>query len=251
MSRSLIALALLPMFHGSVIAQVTEPRRETTAKVWFSLDYAGGCTAPRRDLRPWVSILQDGTVLVPDNFGSGKTIKGKLAKSELRSLADLIMKKNGFVEIAARTDAEGRLAATAKLDIEDAADVVIHVHHMNKKATLRQLALDYALVKYPKNRDLLRLQAIASSLTRIRNITLLGGRRKADLLITTVNEKLESEHPGAEPFSLRHLVAVDRRGQGGLVMRIVHTAGRIETRAKVSLEGTRKPRIELRRAYVL
>ena len=66
--------------------------------VVISLDFKGGYGPRRKNNAPSLSILANGTILMPDNYGMSKDVKSEMSKKELQELLEFIVEKNQFLK---------------------------------------------------------------------------------------------------------------------------------------------------------
>ena len=75
---------------------------ENPQTVVISLDQQNGFTPPRKNPDPMLSILSNGTVLVPDVFGKSRDVQGRISPKELQDLLKFILNDNQFAKISAK-----------------------------------------------------------------------------------------------------------------------------------------------------
>ncbi len=163
-----------------------------------SLDYRGGFTPPRLNASPTLSILADGTVLIPKNYEGQKAFEGKLAPDELQELLDFIVVKNEFFAYDPK-------AVQAKLNkggprpiVADAATVVIKVSCDDTTKEASQYALGFGSDTV---KEVGQLVAIKNRLERVRSVIQLGGPEKLAKWVDLANKQLKADFPQVKPLS--------------------------------------------------
>lgn len=186
----------------------------------ISLDYRGGFTPPRKSDRPTLSILSDGTVLVPDNYGQSRDLSDKLTAEELQELLHEIVEKQLFFaydpdevreEIAEasrpRPALGGGVVVKVAPRIADAPTTVIRVCVDGREHEASHYALDFAASQYPDIQPLARLRAVQQQLQRLITRVHAGGPEKTAEVLALVNRRLKQEHPRVAPLTEAELVS--------------------------------------------
>ena len=162
----------------------------------ITLDYTGGYTVPRETKAPYLEIYEDGKIVARNPFSKDKPREGKMSKEALKKLVEEIRTK------LVTPDAWPKDAPF----ISDASTTVIRVGKKNA----RQYALGFLARRYPRHQKIQALRAAAGRLDLIRNVTIVGGEKKAKALLATANKHLKKALPKAKPFPLSEMVAYSK-----------------------------------------
>ncbi len=192
--------------------------------VVISLDFKGGYGPRRKNNSPTLSILANGTVLIPNNYGLSKEIKTEMSKIELQQLLQFIIEENQFLKYD-----NAKVAAAKKIALEpkpgggvlsfsriaDAATTVIYLHAEGKKIE----ASEYALIIYAKRtfkdvKELQQLLAIQKRLQQVIKIAYGGGIENVNKILKQANEHLKKKYPKAKPFTLKDFQSASVRADG-------------------------------------
>ena len=185
--------------------------------VVISLDYKGGFTPPRKKNTPALSILRDGTVLMPDRYGLSQDVTGKISPRELQQLLHFIIEENQFLKYdAAKVKEKIRKAAAGRFlpRIADAPTTVISVQPADRKHTASHYALRFAASQHKSVRELQQLAAIERRLTHLMYVVRLGGPAAVEKMVQQANTYLKEKYPQAKPLTAAHLQSVSLRRDG-------------------------------------
>lgn len=196
-----------------------------TAEV-ISLDFKGGFTPPRLKNSPSLSILRDGTVLVPDNYGQSEDVKAKLTPAELQELLTFIVDTHQFFEFqpakvqAAIQNAErpkkikpGELVLVAPR-VSDAPTTVIKVELKDREHQAQWYALSFEASHHSKVAPLQHLRAIEQRLQRVMTVAHAGGEEEVTRQLKLVNQKVQEQYADAPLLKAEHLLSASRRADG-------------------------------------
>ncbi|MFP6766211.1 MAG: hypothetical protein VB858_21440 [Planctomycetaceae bacterium] len=209
MSRMLLCLIFFTaMSDGDAAAadkkQVTYQLPRDSSAVVISYDEQNGFTPPRQNAAPLLSILADGTVLMPDLYGQARDITGKISQTELQGLLRLAIENNGFFSYDAAKVKEKMLKAESDRQIPriaDAPESVFEIRLADRKHNVRHYALGMAGQFYKDIEELQKLRAIHERLRQLMNETRVGGKAGIRKLVTAANTELQKQHPGTQPFT--------------------------------------------------
>ncbi len=211
---------------------VAEPAAETPSKkpvyrlpkdlkaTIISLDFRGGYGPPRTNDDPTMSILADGTVLMPANYAHRKTFKGKLTQAELQDLLHFIIGTNQFFRYDSKAVQEKIRAEKQRLRaagrgfvgrIVDAATAVIRVTASGKtnEVSYYPSGIDERAIK-----ELRQRQAIQKRLQQVMSIVQLGGNKEVAKWLKLANRELKAQFPGVKPLQPEHLISGSERTDG-------------------------------------
>jgi hypothetical protein len=180
--------------------------------VVISYDEQNGFLGPRQNEAPLLSILADGTVQMPDSFGTSHDVDGKISKDELQSLLRFVIEENKFFDYdSEKVKAKMEEAQKQReiLQMVDAPESVFEIRIADKKHSVRHYGIDFAN-EYKEVDELLHLHAIHRRLNKLMGETRVGGKTGIEKLLKLANEKLDKQHPGtkrltAENFGGAHI----------------------------------------------
>ena len=171
--------------------------------VVISYDEQNGFTLPRQNEAPLLSILADGTVQMPDAFGTSRDVTGKISKDELQTLLRFIIEENKFFEYDA-DKVKAKMEEAQKQreipQIADAPDSVFEIRTADKKHSVRHYALGEA-GEYKEIEELQQLSAIHRRLNKLMSETRVGGKAGIEKLLKLANVELNEQHPDIKPLS--------------------------------------------------
>jgi len=187
----------------------------------ITLDYRGGYTPPKISDKPTMSILADGTVILPKKFAHAKAYKGKLTAEELQDLLHFIIGTNEFfkydaAEIKRTIDAEKQritAAGGAIMRLADAATVVVRVHADGRtnEASYYPSGIDESKIK-----PMRQFAAIRKRLQQVSSIVQLGGSEKVAKWLQLANAKLHAQFPDVKPLEAKDLQSGAERADGSI-----------------------------------
>jgi hypothetical protein len=158
------------------------------AFVRAATDHAGAPTAVA------VSILADGTVLVPDPQNAGRPLRGRLSPEELRTLLSEVVDTQRILECDTETlsrslqNASRQTGLAWRVPLADTT--VIRVRHHGQRHEVRCPAAELLEERFPGVEDLRRLCRVQRRLQNIRLVVLVGGPREAERLTVIANQEL-------------------------------------------------------------
>jgi hypothetical protein len=141
-----------------------------------------------------VSILTDGTVLVPDPQDPGRPLRGRLSPEELQALLSEVVDTQRIFECD--TEALSRSLQNASRQtglawrVPLADTTVIRVRHDGQEHEVRCLAAELLEERFPGVDDLRRLCRVQRRLQNIGLVVLVGGPREAERLTAVANQEL-------------------------------------------------------------
>ena len=232
MRQSIAIVGLCVSWSACVFAAEDQPRKqialpdEAKAEV-ISLDFQGGFTPPRLKKSPTLSVLRDGTVLIPDNYGQSQDVKTQMTEKELQDLLHFIIETNKFFEIDAKKiqaqvmkaeqpkkDKQGNLTISIAPRVADAPNTVIMVETKDRDHEVTWYALSMAAGQHKEIAALQQLRAIEQRLQRVMTVAHAGGTERVAEVLNLVNERVQQEYPGAQKLSQDHLLSASLRPDG-------------------------------------
>jgi hypothetical protein len=141
-----------------------------------------------------VSILADGTVLVPDPQDAARSLRGRLSPEELQALLSEVVDTQRLLECD--TEALSRSLQNASRQtglawrIPLADTTVIRVRRHGRRHEVRCPAAELLEERFPGVEDLRRLCRVQRRLQNIRLVVLVGGPREAERLTAMANQEL-------------------------------------------------------------
>lgn len=197
-----------------------------TAEV-ISLDFKGGYTPPRLKNSPTLSILADGTVLIPDNYGQSQNLKSKITPDELQELLSFIIDDQKFFDFNAKSvekqvkesqkpkkAKDGSTVVTLTPVVADAPTTVIKVQTKNQKHEAQWYALSMAAGQHKDIPELARLREVELKLQRLMTIAHAGGSEEVAKQLKLVNDRVAAEHPDAPKLTADHLISASKLEDG-------------------------------------
>ena len=217
-----IALGLLVVFSSFLLADEKPkpfPLPEDPKAVVISFDLHSGFTLPRLNKAPVMSILADGTVLMPDLYGQAKDIEGKISRKQLQSLLQFCVTENKFFDYDEK-DVQARMKkAQHTRQIPQVADAPVSafvIQLADRRHTASQYALGMTGEFYEDIKELQNLRAIEKKMNSVMNEVRVGGKKGIAKLLKAANAELRKQHPDVKP-----LTAAEFRGayfrQGGVL----------------------------------
>ncbi len=185
----------------------------------LELDYKGGFTPPRLKKDPALSILADGTVLMPDRFGMGKDVTGKVSKEELQELLRFVIAEKKFAEIDGKELKKEVAEAEKKRGgfiprIADAPNTWVRVNVKGHQHEAEYYALGMAANQWPAVQGLQDLDAVSKRLQQVMNLVRGGGRERVEAMLKLANAELKKQHPDADPLTMEHFRYASENADG-------------------------------------
>lgn len=179
-------------------------------------DEQSGFGLPRQNPGAVLTILRDGTVLMPDVFGNGRSFKGQLDEQEVQDLLRFMIGKQKFFEYDMEKVKAAMKKAESERDIPQIADAPVQVFEVNiadREHRVSHYALGMA-TEYPEIEPLQQLLAIQKRLRGVMNQTRVGGRKGVERLLETANRELKSQLPDIKPFTKEEFAGAYTRVDG-------------------------------------
>ena len=222
MSRTAICCTLL--MAAAVTCASAADKKKTTYKlpkdpkaVVISFDYKGGFTPRPKNTDPVLSILADGTILMPDRFGFSKDVKGKMTQAELQDLLRFALEKNKFFSYDPKKVKAKMLAAEKGKPIPRVADApssVFEIRTADKTHKVSHYALGMVGRFYQTVPELQQLYAIQQRLNYVMNETRIGGKAEVQKMLKLANAELKKMHPKAKPLTVEDFRSTSIRRDG-------------------------------------
>jgi len=176
----------------------------------ISLNYRGGFGPPRIDDSPTLSILADGTVVMPATHENRPALKEKISQAQLQELLKFMIDEQKIFQVTQESIAKqiqkerdamaaqaGGLVAIAR--IADAATVEIYVQADGK---------EHEVSHYPSGMNeskidhLVRFNAVRQHLQKFMSMTQLGGEQAVAKWLSQINQELKAQFPKVKPFTM-------------------------------------------------
>ena len=176
----------------------------------ISLNYRGGFGPPRIDYFPTLSVLADGTVVMPATHANRRAMKEKITKDQLQELLRFVIDEQRLLEVSnesiAKQIQKERDAQAAKMGgliaiarIADAATVEIFVNVDGKQHEVRHYPSGWNEHKID---HLVRFHTVRQHLQKFMSITQLGGKQEVAKWLAVVNKELKAKYPKVKPFAM-------------------------------------------------
>jgi hypothetical protein len=159
----------------------------------ITLDRNGGMIL-RRNQEPVFQILSDGTAIVGNPFGMGRTVKGKLTPDQLQDLLHSILDDEKFDDI---TPAD--LQMNGHMRVTDATTTTISVEADGVSHSIGGAAVEMVAQQAGKDSAASRFVEIAERIEAIRRVVALGGDDAVKKLLDAANAKLKTDLPDEPP----------------------------------------------------
>ncbi|VAX37517.1 hypothetical protein MNBD_PLANCTO02-1319 [hydrothermal vent metagenome] len=191
--------------------------------VVISLNFKGGYGPRRKSNSPTLSILANGTVLMPNNYGLSKDIKTEMSKLELQELLRFIIEENQFLKYDNAKVAAAKKKAlqpkpggmVSRLRVADAATTVIYLHAEGKEVEASEYALSmYAGGAFKEVKELQQLLAIQKRLQQVMKIATGGGIENVMKILKEANVHLKKKYPQAKPFTIKDFQSARVKADG-------------------------------------
>lgn len=185
----------------------------------LEFDYKGGFTPPRLKNDPVMSILADGTVLLPDRFGMSKDVTGSISADELQELLRFVLAEKKFTSIdsgklkQAVDEAKRQKGGFAPV-VADAPSTWVRVHIEGTTHEAQYYALGMAARQYPAVEKLQDFDAVATRLQRVMNVVRGGGRERIARILVLANAELKKQHPKTAALGMDDFSSAGPRADG-------------------------------------
>lgn len=207
MFRFPLCLALLSLM-ATVISAAEEEQTVyrlpmEPKSIVISYDEQNGFTLPRQNEAPLLAILADGTVQMPDAFGTSRDVTGEISKDELQNLLRFVIEENKFFDYdpeKVKAKMEEAQKQREIPQIADAPDSVFEIRIADKKHSVRHYALGMA-GEYKEIKELQQLHAIQQRLNKLMSETRVGGKAGIEKLLKFANAELNKQHPDTKPLT--------------------------------------------------
>ncbi|MHC4956538.1 MAG: hypothetical protein ACYTGZ_22080 [Planctomycetota bacterium] len=230
-----LSLVLLLAATAGAIPPAFELPRDKKATV-LSIGYRGPFVHPRKNGKPSVSILADGTIQA-EHVKAGT----KMSAKELHELLRFVIAEHKLMKF-------DRKAVKAKalrgIPITDQADTIVKIAVKGRKHTVVYNASTWAAQHNPKVKELQSLEAVRKRLHSLWCVAQLGGPAEAKKLLKLANRALKKKHPKAAALTLEDLDQVDHRKNGLRRVQFAHWDAKGATGAYVNLPKKGKPTVE-------
>ena len=183
----------------------------------ISFDHQNGFTPPRQNQAPLLSVLADGTVLMPSIFGETRDVSGKISPDELQVLLRFAIEENKFFSF----DEEKVKAKMLEVErakevprIADVPDSVFEIHLADRSHKVRHYALGMAREFYKEVDELQHLLALQQRLNRLMSETRVGGKAGIERLVKLANVELKKQYPDIKALKVEDFSGAYLRRDG-------------------------------------
>jgi hypothetical protein len=195
-----LALGLSATIQQLPIIQLPQ---DTKAAV-ITMDLAGGFGPRRKDNRPALTILADGTVQVVDRSGVVPAIENKLSSEELQDLLRFAINEHHFFDFD-QAKAEREAAAQEEktgysFSVFDVATTMVRIRTAERDHNAQFYALDEYARAYPEVKVLTHLLAVVVRLRRLLYEVKAGGQEGVAAALNLGNEYLKTAYPRIPPL---------------------------------------------------
>ena len=211
---------LLMLMMAAVAAQVEDATTyrlpENPKAIVFSYDEQNGFMPPRRDSSPLFSIQSDGTVRMPDVFGSARDVTGKISQRELQELLRFAIEENKFFDY----DPAKVKAAMQKVEKErqipqivDVPESVFEIRTADENHKVRHFAIGMA-GEYKEIEEVQRLSTLHRRVMKLMGEIRVGGKVGIRKLLKLANEELKHQYPDVKSLTVENFQGSYRGSDG-------------------------------------
>lgn len=205
---------------------------EDPAEPVITLDYQGG-RLQRIDDAPTLSILANGTVLMPQSYAHTRAYEDKISEAELQELLDFIIRENRFFDYDSGTvDAKSSTLERQPLPVH-LSTTFIGVSADKRRKEVRYAALGHR----PMVEETRRILAIKERLEQLMSVVKLGGRDKLANWLALANRELGLKSLDAEPLISEDLEGGGQRADGSIYVRFVRRDGTMKTSVTIDVNA--------------
>lgn len=204
----------VPRHAGAQETTYTLPKDPETVILMY--DEQNGFGLPRQNPGAVFTLLRDGTVLMPDVFGQGRSFKGKLDEQEVQDLLRFVIGEHKFFDYDMEQVKAAMKKAESEREIPQIADAPVQVFEVriaDREHRVSHYALGMA-TEYPEIESLQQLLTIQKRLRGVMNQTRVGGRKGVERLLVAANRELKSQLPDIKPFTEDEFVGAYTRNDG-------------------------------------
>jgi len=210
----------------------------------ITLDFQGS-RLKRIDDAPTLSILANGTVVMPQSYAHSKAYEDQISEAELQELLDFIIRENRFFNYDSET-VEAKLSTMERQPLPvHFSTTVISVNADNRSKLVRSDALGHG----PMVEETEQLLAIKKRLEQLMSVVKLGGRDEVTSWLTIANKEFglkslegASLMPASDaPLKSEDLQSVGRWDDGSMYVRFLRREGARSTIVTINItaEGER------------
>ncbi len=177
------------------------PENENT--IIFIYDQQNGFMPPRKSKAPVFLMRANGQIEMPELYGNGKDVKGKLSPAEVQKFLHFVIAESKFLEFDANT-VQGQIEHIRKTrqvpQIADAPDSIFELNLPGKAQTVRQEAIGMPS-EYKEVTALQNLLAMRRGITKLMSETRVGGKAGIRKRLVPVNVELNKQYPDVAPLT--------------------------------------------------
>jgi hypothetical protein len=171
-----------------------------------AVDHLGGYEPPRIGEGPRVAVFADGRIRLGVRYEGEQEVVAQLEPAEVQALLRFAILDHDLFAFD-ETSVDVRMHAECGLGVDplpvpDAPETVVRIRLADREKTIRQRALDFAVLRYPTIRELAHLKAVSERLENVMAIASMGAEALKSTIESIVNPKLAVQALGARPFSI-------------------------------------------------
>lgn len=244
------ALVLASAFAPAQGSPPAAPSPDAGSPAVITLDFQGSRMKRINDA-PTLSIYADGRVEMPQIYEHGRAYSGRISKTEVNALLDLIINQHSFYSFDRESAAKALAALPGPVNALPGhlATTVIRINTQYGSKTVRY----YGLGNGPVVAETEGLLAIRSRLEQVMSVMKLGGTAAAARWLDMANRELQASDPQVEPLQLTDLrsAAVHRDGSAHVRFARVSPAEEKSVSVSISLSQSGQSTISVARNDLL
>lgn len=242
MRISMLMLAIIVMtvifMTGPGIQAQTYVLPQDPAEPVITLDFQGS-RLKRIDDAPTLSILANGTVVIPQCYAHTMAYEHQINEAELQELLDFIIRENRFFDYDSET-LKAKLSTMERQPLPvHLSTTVIGVNADNQLKVVRSYALGHG----PMAEETEQLLAIRQRLEQLMSVVKLGGRDEVTNWLAIANREFGLKSPegaslmsaSAAPLKSDDLQSVGRWADGSMYVRFLRREGATTTTVTINI----------------
>jgi hypothetical protein len=184
----------------------------------ITMDFQGD-RLTRIDAAPTLSILADGTVIMPQSYAHTKAYKSKITLEELQELLNFVISENHFFDYNKQAvKAELRKLKTKSMPVH-VSTTIITVNANEQSKTVRHASLSQGHL-IPQTEQLLQVKL---RLEQLMSIVKIGGKKELSKWLKAANDELKWKSPKEAPFQESDLQGAEIRADGSIYVRFARS----------------------------
>ena len=193
--------------------QVYQLPKDPTAPV-ITLDYQGS-RLTRIDAAPTLSILADGTMIMPKSYAHSTAYESKITHEELQELLHFVISENQFFDNNKQMlkVKQGKLRTQPKPVHFTTTVITVNANEQNKTVRRASLGKDNGVSQT------LQLLQIKKRLDRLMSVVKIGGKKELKKWLSNANDELRIKSPTVALFQEQDLQGAEIRADGSIYVR--------------------------------